>query len=297
VIAFTHGSVGVASNCAPSLHAREAPQVIGGLGSFIAAGYVVAATDYAGLGTAGPNPYLVGRVEAMNALDSVRAAHRLRAAHAGTEFAVWGHSQGGQAALFTAQLAPSYAPGLRLVGAVAGAPVPDLPALFRVNLPVPTGRSLIAMTLVAWARVYRDPRLLSLLSPQAQAAAVQIARYCLYSNEPLSAIPAALVSQFAVTGSPHWHEQPWRAIVLQNTPGNETVGVPVLLTQGGADRIVPPALTERLARRMCARGERVELRLYPSVGHAEAGIVVAPDVASWIADRFAGRPAPSTCAG
>jgi alpha-beta hydrolase superfamily lysophospholipase len=295
VIAFTHGTVGVAGNCAPSLHAREAPQVIGGLGSFLAAGYVVAATDYAGLGTSGRNPYLVGRVEAMTALDSVRAAHRLHAAHAGTEFAVWGHSQGGQAALFTAQIAPSYAPGLRLVGAVAGAPLPDLPALFRVNVPSPTARSLIAITLVAWERYYRDPRLQAFLSPQAQAAALRIARYCLYSNEPLSAIPVALASQFTVTGAPPWHEQPWRSIVLASTPANEPVAVPVLLTQGGADQIVPPALTERLARRMCARGERVELRLYPSVGHAEAGIVVAPDVASWIGERFAGRPAPSTC--
>src|SRR5436305_7906337 len=134
VIAFTHGTVGVASGCAPSLQTADISQVLEGLGSFIAQGYVVAATDYAGLGTPGPNPYLVGRVEADNALDSVRAAHRLRPAHAGVQFAVWGHSQGGQASLFAGQLAGSYAPDLHLVGAAAGAPAPKLPDLLKMHV-------------------------------------------------------------------------------------------------------------------------------------------------------------------
>jgi pimeloyl-ACP methyl ester carboxylesterase len=295
VIAFTHGTVGIASRCAPSLHASLATQVIGGLGNFLAAGYVVAATDYAGLGTPGPSAYLIGQVEGMNALDSVRAAHRLRAAHAGSEFAIWGHSQGGQAALFAAQLAGSYAPGLHLVGVAAGAPVPDLPALFAVNSPSPTGRALIAMTLVAWEQVYRDPRIEQILPPSARAAAATVAGDCLYSSEPLSAIPGPLLQALTLPHPPHWRREPWRTIVLANTPGREPISVPVLLTQGGSDQIVPPALTVRLARRLCARGERVELRLYPSLGHPEAGIVVAPDVAAWVAERFAGRTPPSTC--
>jgi hypothetical protein len=88
VIAFTHGIVGVARYCAPSLRRGDIGRVIDGLGVLLAAGYVVAASDYTGLGTPGRAPFLLGRVEAMNALDSVRAAHRLRQAHAGVEFAV-----------------------------------------------------------------------------------------------------------------------------------------------------------------------------------------------------------------
>ncbi|HMD51520.1 MAG TPA: lipase family protein, partial [Solirubrobacteraceae bacterium] len=116
VVAFAHDTVGVASGCAPSLQGADGADIIEGLGEFIAAGDVVAATDYQGLGTSGANPYLVGRVEAMNVLDSVRAAHRLPAADAGVQFAVWGQSQGGHASLFTGQIAAGYAPGLRLVG-------------------------------------------------------------------------------------------------------------------------------------------------------------------------------------
>ena len=87
----------------------------------------------------------------MNELDAVRAARNLEQAHASTEFAVWGHSQGGQAALFTGQLAGTYAPELHLVGVAAGGPVPNMIDLFKVNIKTIIGRVLIAMGLQSWA--------------------------------------------------------------------------------------------------------------------------------------------------
>jgi pimeloyl-ACP methyl ester carboxylesterase len=155
IIAFTHGTVGVASNCAISLRPGDQSDAnLEGVNQFIAAGYVFAATDYQGLGTPGPHPYLVGNAEGKNVLDIVRAAHNLREAHAGTDFAVWGHSQGGQASLFTGQLASTYAPELHLAGVAPGAPVPDLVDLFAVNIKTSAGKVLIAMALQSWARVY-----------------------------------------------------------------------------------------------------------------------------------------------
>jgi uncharacterized membrane protein HdeD (DUF308 family)/pimeloyl-ACP methyl ester carboxylesterase len=297
VIAFTHGTVGVASNCAPSLQGTNPGQIIEGLGGFLAAGYVVAATDYQGLGTTGPSPYLIGRVEAMDALDSVRAAHRLKPAHAGVEYAIWGHSQGGQAALFTAQLAPSYAPGLRLVGVAAGAPVPDLVNLFKLNIKTTPGKVLIAMALYSWEQLFGAAKLERIVTPVAQAAVAQIARRCLYGSEYLASIPSALLLNFTFLHSPPWESEPWRTIAAENTPGQAPIYVPVLVTQGGADKIVPPHITAGLVKRLCAHGLRVQERVYPSVGHLEAGIVAAPDVARWIGERFAGDPPPSSCPG
>jgi uncharacterized membrane protein HdeD (DUF308 family)/alpha-beta hydrolase superfamily lysophospholipase len=295
VIAFTHGTVGVASDCAPSLQRANIAQVLEGLGEFVAAGYVVAATDYSGLGTAGPNPYLVGRVEAANALDSVRAAHRLRPAHAGVEYAVWGHSQGGQASLFTGQLAGSYAPDLHLVGVAAGAPAPDLIDLLKVNVKTTVGRVLIAMALSAWSKVYANAKLSQILTPAAIPTVEGIASACLYGREALAAIPGAGLLGVSFFRHAPWHRQPWRRIAIENSPGAAPIGVPVLITQGGADPIVPARVTQRLARKLCAAGERVDLRIYPSLEHLEAGIVVVPDVATWIAGRFQGREAPTTC--
>jgi uncharacterized membrane protein HdeD (DUF308 family) len=363
ILAFTHPTVGVASDCAPSLQHVGAGQLIQGLGSFLAAGYVVAATDYQGLGTGGVTPDLIGRVEAMNALDSVRAAHRLHAAHAGLDFAVWGASQGGQAALFTGELAGAYAPGLHLVGVAAGAPVPNLIDLFKVNVVMRTrraaprrgaarrhavtsrgrsrsthasptagtatsttstsgtstststtstsgtsegstaaggtgvGRVLIAMALASWQQLYGADALDRALPASAREAVSQIARHCLYGREAFEAIPASTVRGLTLRHSPPWSHAPWRRIAAENTPGLAPISVPVLITQGDADRVVPPRTTAHLVRRLCAQGVPVQERLYPSLGHLEAGIVVAPDVASWIAERFAGAPAPSSCPG
>src|ERR1700677_4869544 len=71
IVAWAHPTSGIVPPCAPSL-AIFLFQQIQGLRSFVQAGYVVAATDYPGLGTAGPHPYLVGVSEARAVIDSVR---------------------------------------------------------------------------------------------------------------------------------------------------------------------------------------------------------------------------------
>jgi acetyl esterase/lipase len=63
-------------------------------------------------------------------LDSVRAARDMPDSGASDRFAVWGHSQGGHAALYTGELAARYAPDLKLVGVAAAAPATYLVELF-----------------------------------------------------------------------------------------------------------------------------------------------------------------------
>src|SRR6202453_108415 len=128
IVAWAHPTSGIVPPCAPSL-AIFLFQQIQGLRSFVRDGYVVAATDYPGLGTPGPHPYLVGNSEALAWLDSVRVAGQLPGAGGGKKFVVWGHSQGGQAALFTGLIAKTYAPELDLLGVAAAAPATDLVTL------------------------------------------------------------------------------------------------------------------------------------------------------------------------
>lgn len=101
VIAWTHGAWGVAEKCGPSL-APGFLQNSPGLGEMIRRGYVVVAPDYPGLASAGQHGFLVGRETAQSVLDAVRAAGGIPGAGAGSSFAVWGESQGGHAALWTA---------------------------------------------------------------------------------------------------------------------------------------------------------------------------------------------------
>lgn len=106
VIAWAHPTSGVVTACAPTLMPDNSG-MIWGLPDMLAQGYVVVATDYPGLGTPGIHPYLIGISEARAVLDSVRAARALSNTGASNRFAVWGHSQGGHAALYTGELAAS----------------------------------------------------------------------------------------------------------------------------------------------------------------------------------------------
>jgi hypothetical protein len=82
IVAWAHPTNGIVPACAPSC-ARVLFESIQGLPEMLRRGFVVTATDYPGLGTAGPHPYLVGTSEGRAVLDSVRvalAASRLAAA-------------------------------------------------------------------------------------------------------------------------------------------------------------------------------------------------------------------------
>jgi pimeloyl-ACP methyl ester carboxylesterase len=296
VVAYTHGTVGVASRCGPSLVAGpQQPLFFEGGAALLDAGYVVAAPDYQGLGTRGPHPYLVGESEAKNTLDAVRAARNLPEADASRDYAVWGHSQGGHAALFTGQEAAGYAPELRMHGVAAGGPVPNLVDLFAVNIKTNPGKILIAMALRSWAQVY-GADLGQIVTRAARPSVAAIARNCLYNQKQiLASVPNALVLGLTFLRVPPWEVEPWKSILDENTPGAARIGAPVLIVQGEADGIVAPDVTRRLADELCANGERMSLHLDPGVGHLETGHEAAPAVADWIAARFAGKAAPTTC--
>ncbi len=297
VIAWTHGTVGVAPNCSPSLVPNYASALVG-IAEFIEAGYVIAATDYQGLGTPGPHPYLVGDAEGMGALDNVRAARNLAEADASADFVVWGESQGGHASLFAGELASTYAPELNLHGVVASAPASDLVDLFKTKTSEGTavGNILISMALSSWARVYDQADLDQIVTPAARPVVNRIAENCIQNPaQILASVPAASALNVTFLSNPPWDTEPWRAILADNTPGDARTDTPILITQGEADPVVSPAVQQQFVDRLCQTGATVDYRTYPGVGHVTVAHDTAPDVTQWIADRFAGMPAPSSC--
>jgi pimeloyl-ACP methyl ester carboxylesterase len=125
------------------------------------------------------HPYLVGVSEGCAVLDSVRAARQLPEAAVGGRFVVWGHSQGGQAALFTGLIAKDYAPELPLVG-VAGAAATDLVTLVNDDFNSAGGKNLTAMTLWFRARVYNAP-IDRVVAPDAMPVVDRLAGECVES--------------------------------------------------------------------------------------------------------------------
>ncbi|MDQ3887161.1 MAG: lipase family protein, partial [Actinomycetota bacterium] len=69
---------------------------------------------------------------------------------------------------------------------------------------------------------------------------------------------------------------------------------PLFVAAGTADSLVPVHTVDAAVERACAFGDPVEYRRYPGAGHP-ALPAAGPDSLRWIADRFAGLPAPSTC--
>jgi acetyl esterase/lipase len=298
VVASTHGTIGIAPGCAGSRLGPSYDPAVDGLNEFLRAGYVVVAPDYQGLGTPGPHPYLVGEAEAVAALDAVRAAGRFEEAEAGSRFAVFGASQGGQAALFTGEQASSYAPELTLVGVAAAAPATDLATLFEANRNTTFGRVLSAYTIDAWTRVYPELRIEQLLTLPARPIVRRIARTCIGIDRNATiavALTGELLRITYLRASP-WDTEPWKSLIARNSPGAGRTGVPMLITQGEADRLIRPAITRSFVERLCAQGETVAYRAFPGVDHLHAGPETAAFVAAWVADRFTGEPAPSTCA-
>jgi hypothetical protein len=156
IVAWAHPTTGVARKCAPSLWAHTFDE-IPGLDDMLARGYVVAATDYPGLGTAGVHPYMIGESEGRAVLDMVRAAVAMPEPGAAARFVVWGHSQGGHAALYTGELAHRYAPELTMLGVAAAAPATYLGPLFEADINSTDGRLLAAYALWSWSSIYLVP--------------------------------------------------------------------------------------------------------------------------------------------
>ncbi|BAT59487.1 putative inactive lipase/MT1628 [Variibacter gotjawalensis] len=287
VVAWAHPTSGVVPHCAPSL-AFFLYNQIHGLDEMIARGFVVVATDYPGLGTPGPHPYLVGTSEGRSVLDSVRAARQIPGVGAVRDFTVWGHSQGGQAALFTGMLARSYAPDLTLRGVAAAAPATDLLALLQDDSGTVGGNNLAAMALWSWTRVYGAP-LGGVVEPDAMPTVDALANVCIESIQDIllrGVIGRPLTRSF-LADPKFYQSQPWRQLLITNSPGTLPGRVPVFIAQGLSDETVRSAVTFKYMRRLCRAGSPVALAVLPNAGHAFIARDTAAQAVDWMARRFA----------
>jgi pimeloyl-ACP methyl ester carboxylesterase len=295
IVAWAHPTSGIVSRCAPSL-AIFVFQQMQGLREMVDRGYAVLATDYPGLGTPGPHPYLVGESEARAVLDSVRVARSMPEVGGSDSFAVWGHSQGGQAALFTGLIAKSYAPELNLVGVAAAAPASDLAALINDDLGTPGGKNIAAMTLWSWARVYGAP-IENVVVPAAMPTIDRLAEECLESTFDLwerRNTERSLEQGFLSANSPTAVE-PWRSLLARNTPGTLPPQIPVFLAQGATDPVIRPQVTQDFMQRLCKAGSKVRLLVMPGIGHGLAAYESKGEAVHWMDDRFAANPPPTDC--
>jgi hypothetical protein len=266
VVTWAHGTVGIADACAPSRIGTQGNYDSPLLNRWLKAGYAVVRTDYEGLGTPGPHPYLIGDSEGRSTLDMVRAARKLDK-RLGKSLLIAGHSQGGQAALFAASLARKWTPELRLQGTVAFAPVSHLSQQSTLlgALTQPSGLTPLAAMILRGVDI-ADPGLnvASYLSDPARALYPQVDEKCLDAlNRPDSfgaLSPAGLIRPGAdiapVTA----------ALKRDDDPDRLRISGPVLIEQGKADTTVLPNFTAMLVGSLKAK---VTYKTYDGFTHSD----------------------------
>ncbi|MFP5322669.1 MAG: alpha/beta fold hydrolase, partial [Acidimicrobiia bacterium] len=283
VLAWAHGTTGIADRCAPSERGVEG---VPRLREHLEAGWAVAATDYEGLGTPGTHPYLVAESEARSVLDSVRAARELLGADVVSgRVAVLGHSQGGHAALATAERASTWAPELELVGTAAIAPVADLelvlPVLFDSRIGIPLGIYVAA----GWPDAHGELSSADLLSEDGLALLDDAAQNCLRRFEEAVAAEDADALRIREPA-----ELPaWAARIEENTIDASQVDGPVLIAQGGRDALVPAPLVDPLVDRLCERGEPLRYLRHGVADHESIVGASMPATHRWLAGLLAGE--------
>jgi pimeloyl-ACP methyl ester carboxylesterase len=210
---------------------------------------------------------------------------------------IYGHSQGGQAALFAGELAPTYAPDLHIAGVVAAAPATGLSTILGV-LTTQVGQGILEFTMpvaYTWARTYRDLPLSDLFTPEGgQVAASLVTRGC------LPALLSAIASRHLSATSLFLPGAATNPVVVAhaklNDPGRVKDPAPLLVVQGTADTTVPPALTDvYVTGSACPIGDTIDYLHVTGATHDTVVDVSVPTITEWMTERLADKAPPSTC--
>lgn len=297
IMGFAVGSQGMHDSCASShgidnstnydlIYMRQA----------LDRGFTVAASDYQGLGTTTSvelspgikeHTQVVGKILGQNVLDSVRAARQLngqfnndRAAYfpwkvlisgnmsSSSKVVLWGYSEGGAAAGWAAQLQPSYAPELLLVGMAAGGVPADVLRVGRaINKPTNIQNvsfgALIAAS-IGYAEAYselHDELDEYHLKPTGLAVVESVKQQCLF-EQILSNFGGHQIQEYTIDHTNPLDDPRWQLRFEENRLGKVKTPVPVFLYHGLVDEAVEYAQARDYARNLCHLGVRVNWNPY-----------------------------------
>jgi acetyl esterase/lipase len=256
----------------------------------LAQGWAIVATDYVGLGTVGGHAYLVGPEAARGVLDSVRAARQMQGVTLADSFVVWGHSQGGNSALWTGQLASQLAPDLQLKGTAAFAPASDLKSLVSVLGGSAFSKIVSAYLIKAYGQAYPDVAAEDYGIKSSPWLVDDIANRCVGDLGTLFSVAEAAL--LPATGL--FAKDPTQGTLAQrlseNTP-NGPFDRPVFVAQGDMDDLISPKLQQAYVASLCATGQPARLKEYPGLDHISLVAPQSPltaDLIDWTRERFAG---------
>lgn len=295
-ILWTHGTTGIDITCAPTL--LDDPLGSGAM-MFpdlpLEQGWAIIAPDYLGLGASAPHPYMVGAPAANSALDAVRAAWQLQSVSFNGDTVVWGHSQGGGAALWVGIQQQTYAPDVPLLGIAALAPASNLPGFIDTLMAGAAGPIFGGYILRGYANWYDDVHVEDYVRPGARFSQKMIVSRCLSEPSFIANIASVLIREPYT--SANVKEGLLYDRLRQNIPSQPT-GIPIFLGQGEADPLIVPAAQDAFVTELCEAGQILEYHTYTGKDHL--GVVgedspLIPDLMRWTEARFAGDALAESC--
>ena len=289
VVAWAHGTAGVARVCAPSLM-KDLYYGWAGLFIYPLMGYAVVATDYAGLGSPGVHQYMWGRAQGNDVAYSIPAA-RAAVPSLGEKWVAIGHSQGGYAVLRVQSMDDRAKAGfLGSIPIASGAEIADVWALSDARMRS-VGASIPMMAL-SIKTVHRDFDLAKMIGPGALERLPVI--------EKQACLDAADEAMRGVTRE-RGRVEGWMAVpevasfARDNRIWNEPYKDPILLLLSSGDEYIQPALREQIPPSMCKVASKASYKVVAGVDHQGTINASLREQLAWMADRFAGRPVPPGC--
>lgn len=295
LIAWAHGTVGIADICAPTW-TGYIPVHQEYLKTWLDQGYAIVASDYQGLGTQGTHPYLATKPASYNMLDVVRAVQ-------GANFplsdkvVVMGQSQGAAAAFATAGHAPDYAPELDIKGVVAtGIPyfTPRTIEIIQETRPNDVvdpmlGYNFLGLTLVE--QLDESFKVEDYVSDEGLSTAMAV-------NDTCHRDVRALVSERQLTYNKSFKVSPNEALkVAFAQMGYPRLNVPVPAYIGSAveDRDTPLRMQANLIKQACDAGAVIQSHIYPGLAHINVLNPSTKDSIPFVKAAFAGESLKGNC--
>ena len=291
VLAWAHGTMGFGAQCAPTR--TEDPADLSWLSDALAQGWIVTATDYAGFGTPGVQEYLVGDSEAHDVINSVRAARNLKEAKASNQYAVYGHSQGGNSALFTASLSSTYAPELDLQATVASAPAAELPELLNEQYNTAADWAIGPLVAISWPATNPNLKADQVLTSLGQKTYQKIANQCIQRSALGGLVRNALGQKFFAHNPMDIPE--WGAMAAEQSAPYLDPNQPLLVVESQEDKVVLPNTTALYIQEACQAGSNLDSLWIAKGGHIQIPELTYQQVIPWIKDRMSGQPNTSAC--
>lgn len=287
MVVWAHGTSGVSDECAPSniqnlWHHFQAPYELSLLG------YVVVATDYAGLGIGADasgnfivHEYLNGRAQANDVAYSVPAAQKVFP-QLSKRFVVIGSSEGGLAAWgFAEKLVSEPMDGH--LGTVALSPVTRVLNLPVTEAVIPQLLLMIAPSLIANYPHFKPEHIFTPQGQQSLETYIAL-KGC---NTVLFNVPSQNILKSGWQNNTSIQEYQDNAAV-----GGKRISGAMLVIQGAVDPIVyPQSVTDAVNQTIKADpSAQIEYHVLPNVSHAPAMYAGLQIYHDWIAARFSGQP-------